>query len=294
MHEHLAKPKTTFARLPGMPWLVDFLNLKFEPGREPVPEKIREFLRRLEATRKKRKRQIEAAWNVQQRFMQLVAPIAERQPQASRALDILVNALNQWALSTKVHPYWFLSSLDRARRLEPGQPIMEIGDKRWVIEADLTPRGAVYTGDPIEGRVWTVLAKCLQAGELDRLRRCRECRCFFFAQHLRKSYCTPEHQKQHDSRAARVRVKKWRASAPKRQEIKEAEAKEKSACQRFADFLAKAGGTTKAQMSVGPVTKQIPGGWKTINGWLEERKTTTTKQIWQGLSNQERKPFLGD
>lgn len=287
MRETLSKPKPTFASVSGMPRLVKFLNLKFDPSKKRVPGKIQDFFRAQPT-----KKQIEKAWDVQQGFMQLVAPIAERQPQASRALERLVNALNQWALTNNIHPYWFLSSLDRVRRLEPGQPIMEIGDERWVVTVEPTMRGAVYTGDPIEGRVWTLLAKCFQAGDLDRLRRCSECRRFFFAQHWRQLYCGPQHQKEHDRKVAKHRVRKWRASAQEHKQEEEARAKEREIIQRFADFLVKARGNTNAQMSVGPTIKRIPGGWKTVNGWLKEQKGGKSPgQIWQGLSDQERKLF---
>ena len=266
----------------AMPVLLEFLNVTFQPDTEKITEEIRKFLPKLGQTLDERKRQLEIAWDVQHKFLRLLTPIAERQGKASKALERLVDGLNQWALKTKVHPHWHLSLFvknptswepDQVTTLKPGQAVMQIAAKQWVV--DMIPQlGGVYTGDALEGRVWVILARCLETGELGRLKRCRLCSRFFSPTHMNQDFCGPEHQKQHDNYAATKRMRKFREIIA----AQESALREQQEGQQFAAFLRQAKRSVKGGSQTALfIKRRLPQGWNTP--WLND-STRSPGDIW--------------
>lgn len=121
------------------------------------------------------------------------------------ALKKLIAELNAWSGDRAIRLQWRLRPAKKAvGYMEPGQGLLRIGRNKFVVDRWHITRG-------LEDISYSVIAKCLETGELSRLRRCNFCEQFFFAQHLRKFYCRPEHQKKHDKLLAPKRVKEWRA-----------------------------------------------------------------------------------
>ena len=124
----------------------------------------------------------------------------------AEALEKLVKQLNVWSLGKDIHPVWKLRRLEKnGRYTQPGQGALFFGGEKFTVDSELTRR-------KLEDAIYSNVAKCLETGEFDRLRRCQhpECRRFFFAHHFRQLHCKPEHQRLHDAQRAGERMKKYR------------------------------------------------------------------------------------
>src|SRR5262249_18332352 len=82
-------------------------------------------------------------------------------------------------------------------RLDLGQGVYKIGNRRITFRLWWEPQSS----QRVKRQALVALADLLVSGKLDRIRRCRECRAFFYASLLTKEYCKPKHQRAHDKRA---------------------------------------------------------------------------------------------
>jgi len=123
-----------------------------------------------------------------------------------KALKFLIADLNGWSINKKILLKWRLIDANESGDYpEPGQGVLRIETKKFVVDRWHDTHG-------LDDLAYSVIAKCLETGELARLRKClyEECGRYFFAHHLRKFYCSPKCQKLNDNRAAPQRVKESR------------------------------------------------------------------------------------
>jgi len=67
---------------------------------------------------------------------------------------------------------------------------------------------------------------------------------------------------------------------------------DEKAIQRFADYLKKAAKDVEAQMEVNTLTKKIPGRWKAISIWIQQRKRgIEPEEIWKPLPREVKNLF---
>lgn len=177
--------------------------------------------------------------------------------------------------------------------LGPGRRIVIIRGEKFIVSKDFG-----FAKSHRE-RFYGFIADALENKEFERLKRCLKCQRFFLAEDPRKKYCGDEcRESYHGGEKAKERVRKSR----NRKKLEEARAKRRARAgatekqkgiQAFIIFLKKATGGLKSQTEIGPITKRIPGKWRTIDGWLKALKNgRTPEQIWKTLPNQVKNIFV--
>jgi hypothetical protein len=126
-----------------------------------------------------------------------------------QALRELCNKLSVWGSTTKWHWRPRIAAEAAKGYIKPGQAFLQLNGQKFVV--DRYP-----VSERLTDIVHHIVAQGLENGQLARLRRCGECRRFFFAQHRSKGYCSPEHQRRHDKKEARLRAKRWRTKMAER------------------------------------------------------------------------------
>lgn len=124
---------------------------------------------------------------------------------AAEALKELVDELNKWSLGKNINPTWKLE-LQKTRQLPSNRPVLSFGGHRFVVNGRLTSRN-------LQDSILGDLARLLETGELDRLRRCQldSCRCYFYAHDFRSAYCGRKHQVAAANVNAEERMRRHRA-----------------------------------------------------------------------------------
>ena len=138
------------------------------------------------------------------------------------------------------------------------------------------------------GKWYEVLARAIQREEISWLKKCLMCRSFFVSPDHRKHFCNKNCFKASEA----VRVNQYR----KRLKAKGVEAGRNSEDQQFVEFvetfLRYAGGPIKDRQKINLIVTAIPGKWRSVNKWLNQRRRKVSiGEIVNNLSKKERESF---
>lgn len=224
---------------------------------------------------------------LQDELIKDLAPIAEGK-ELGRALSRLLSKINQ----LKLHTEWVLVGGKGYRipplaykQLGPGRGILKSAGDRWFVA-----RVPWLKGDCLREILYEITLHTLLDGSLVYLKRCPQCRRFFVAGNTRGQFCgTRCKTKFHNIRRLKEGYfSDWRNKKESQRRNDERRARKEVEAQKFKAFLGAARGKVIAGSEIALfIKKKIPGGWSTVNGWLNEEKNgKTPEQIWDDLPDQ--------
>lgn len=275
------KPK--IVKFSSLPWLVNFLNLRFDSEKPRDRKNVEVFL-----AESSPQDDVMTARNAQERIIYEITPVGTMQAFSPAGL---VYHLNDWAETNNIRPHWFYRPLETVSALDAGESVLTLGSRNWhVLETPLV--------HGTEGQVLMSISQCLQNGELARIRRCLQCRRFFITDDARRRFCKAKHQREYDAQASKARVaasrERQKAKAlglkPPKKKAKEPPISSVTDEQRFADFLQMANGSVIPGSELALfIEKKVRGEWRTVTGWLKDKHSPDA--IWTGITENTKDAF---